>query len=310
MKRQTNNTSLSARFQHADKIAVTIWETGFEDEAVQARLQAELIPDMLLLEEYYFNTVCVQNGAARLAEDVFSNLYLDCILECIKKFRPDKAAKFTTFFKKILEFRILDKTGTHAPALSLDMALEDEDGETGADFYNRLEDPAHENRPGDSESQPELEALVSTLLLYIVELLERLCETGSDARVLYYKLFYTTRLVDLIKNEPSVQTAVCQSLKAHEREAVGEAEAGLLDFTYTQSVNSIDTLYWCPLRTYGSLPLPDPAAKAEKVLDLPFRNKVLTAYLTFAYRRDVSEAMLSKMKKKFDCDILAAKELF
>ena len=302
MNRGTTDPSFPARFECVDAAAAALCRVDADEEAVRQRLKNEIVGEMLLLERYYFYTVCERGGRLRLADDIFSELYLDCVLECLKKYRPDKTAKFTTFFRTLLEYRVRDKTAKHPQTVSLDASPEDDDGEKAGNLYNALETLQGDAAPGQT-----LDAMVSALLLYIVELLERLCEGSGETRVLYYRLFYTTRLVDLIKSEPSGKTEICLSLKAHEREAVGNAEKGLIAYTYAEPASTIDDLYWKPLKTYCQLPQLDEKSKSDKVLDLPFRNKVLLAYLAFAYDKMVSDAMLSKMKKRFDSDILAAK---
>lgn len=302
MMRRTNDPTLADRFGRIDEAAAALGRAGAEEAEIRERLQSEIIGEMLMLEGYYFYAVCERGGRPRLADDIFAELYLDCILECLQKYRPEKAAKFTTFFRTLLEYRMRDKTAKHPQTVSLDASSEDDDGKQSGDLYNALGSPQGDAIPG----QP-LDAMISTLLLYIIELLERLCEGSGETRVLYYRLFYTTRLVDLIKSEPSSKTETCLSLKAHEREAVGNAEKGLIDYTYSQPARTIEALYWNPLKQYCQLPQLDEQSKSDKVLDLPFRNKVLLAYLAFAYDKVVSDAMLSKMKKRFDNDILAAK---
>lgn len=281
-----------------------------KDNAEFYSLRAEIIGFVLKLEDYYFNRMCLRYNKSYLKEDVFASAYLDCILECIKKYKSDKNSKFTTYFAQILNYRVIDILEKYKKDISLDSEFVNEDGDNDSNLYDLIEDKCCYGTADSADDIQTVDAYLTRYIMYIVELLESLNRNKKSALVSYYKLFYTTRLVYLVKKEPSNNSEICQSLKYHEHETINCAERGLIEFTYIEITNTIDDMFFNSLKRYNQLPYMDEKSKTDKVLDVPYRNKILLAYLETYYGKQVSDAVISKMKKKFDSEICSLKNIW
>lgn len=281
-----------------------------KDSAVFYNLRAEIIGLILQLEKYYYDKMSSRYNKTYLKEDVFASAYLDCIIECIKKYKSDKNSKFTTYFAQILNYRVIDILEKYKKDISLDSALVNEDGDVDSNLYDLIENKCSYESTASTDDIQTVDAYLNRYIMYIVELTESLNRNKKCALLSYYKLFYTARLVDLIKKEPSNNSVICQLLKFHEKEAIGCAEKGLIDFTYIEITDTIDEIFFNSLKRYNQLPYIEEKSKTDKVLDVPYRNKVLLAYLEDYYGRKVSDAIVSKMKKKFDSEICSLKNIW
>lgn len=310
MNSGTKKTELLEKFKYINQKANELAVTSAGDFAVLQKLRNEIIEKILPLEEFYFTYFNKLYGKYGLQDDVFSTIYLDSVLECLAKFTPERDAKFTTYFKTILGYRVKDGLARFKNSLSLDAAFDDEDSSNSSNLYDKIEESQSLNITETAEKTQIIDSMVSKLIMYIVELLTSLYESKSSTLLIYYKLFYTSRLIDLIKNEPSNNSEICTSLKFHERETLENAEKELINFTYTEKADTIDKIYFCSLKRYDQIPLIDEKSKTDKLLDIPFRNKILLAYLAFEYNKKVSDAMISKMKKRFDSEIVSLKNNF
>lgn len=296
-----------------DKINQKVFELNNidkTDSAVFYNLKTETIGLILKLEEYYFDKMSSRYSKTYLLEDVFATTYLDCIVECINKYKPNKNSKFTTYFAQILNYRVLDILEKYKKDISLDSAFANEDGDGDSNLYDLIESKCSYESTESADALQTVDAYLIRYIMYIVELLDSLNRNKKCALVSYYKLFYTTRLVDLVKKEPSNNSEICQSLKYHENETINCAEKGLIDFTYVEITNTIDEMFFNSLKRYNQLPYIDEKSRTDKVLDVPYRNKVLLAYLEANYDKKVSEAIVSKMKKKFDSEICSLKNIW
>lgn len=308
MSSGAKNTDFSGKFDYINKKADELAGISAEDAAVFQKIKNDIIGQMLSLETYYFKSFYSNYGKSGLENDIFSGIYLDSILECIKKFTPEKQAKFTTYFKNILTFRVKDGLSKFKTAISLDAVFDDDSN--APDLYSKIESLQNLDITEKTEEVQIADSIITELIMYVVELLTSLYVNKNNTLMIYYKLFYTSRLVDLIKNEPSNNSEICLSLKFHEREAIGVAEKELLYFTYAEKADTIDKIYFCKLKKYNQIPYIDEKSKTDKYLDIPYRNKILLAYLTFEYKKEISDAMISKMKKKFDSEIVALRDNF
>lgn len=296
-----------------DKINQKIYELNSidkKDSAVFYNLKTETIGMILQLEKYYFDKMSSKYNKTYLKEDVFASAYLDCIIECIKKYKSDKNSKFTTYFAQILNYRVIDILEKYKKDISLDSAFVNEDGDGDSNLYDLIENKCSYESTESTDDIQTVDAYLNRYIMYIVELLDSLNRNNKSTLISYYKLFYTTRLVDLVKKEPSNNSEICQSLKFHENETINCAEKGLIDFTYVEITNTIDEMFFNSLKRYNQLPYIDEKSKTDKVLDVPYRNKVLLAYLEANYDKKVSDAIVSKMKKKFDSEICSLKNIW
>lgn len=278
------------------------------DGAVFYNLKTETVGLLLQLEQYYFDKMSSRYSKTYLLEDVFATAYLDCIVDCINKYKPDKNSKFTTYFAQILNYRVLDILEKYKKNISLDSAFENEDG--NSNLYDFIESKCSYESTESADNLQTVDAYLTRYIMYIVELLDSLNRNNKSTLVSYYKLFYTTRLVDLVRKEPSSNSEICRSLKFHEYETINCTEKGLIDFTYIEITNTIDEMFFNSLRRYNQLPYIDEKSKTDKVLDVPYRNKILLAYLEAYYGKKVSDAVVSKMKKKFDSEICSLKNIW
>lgn len=280
------------------------------DSAVFYNLKTETIGLILKLEKYYFDKMSSRYNKTFLLEDVFASAYLDCIVECINNYKPDKNSKFTTYFAQILNYRVLDILEKYKKDISLDSAFVNEDGDGDSNLYDLIENKCSYESIESADDLQTVDAYLTRYIMYIVELLDSLNRNNKSTLISYYKLFYTTRLVDLVKKEPSNNSEICRSLKFHEHETINCAEKGLIDFTYVEITNTIDEMFFNLLKRYNQLPYLDEKSKTDKVLDVPYRNKILLAYLEAYYGKKVSDAVISKMKKKFDSEICSLKNIW
>lgn len=299
--------------ENFDKINQKIYELNSidkKDSAVFYNLKTETIGMILQLEKYYFDKMSSKYNKTYLKEDVFASVYLDCILECIKKYKSDKNSKFTTYFAQILNYRVIDILEKYKKDISLDSEFVNEDGDNDSNLYDLIENKCNYESTESTDDLQTVNAYLTRYIMYIVELLDSLNRNKKCALVSYYKLFYTTRLVYLVKKEPSNNSEICRSLKYHEHETINCAEKGLIDFTYVEITNTIDDMFFNSLKRYNQLPYMDEKSKTDKVLDVPYRNKILLAYLETYYGKQVSDAVISKMKKKFDSEICSLKNIW
>lgn len=295
-----------------DKINQKIYELNSidkKDSAVFYNLKTETIGMILQLEKYYFDKMSSKYNKTYLKEDVFASAYLDCIIECIKKYKSDKNSKFTTYFAQILNYRVIDILEKYKKDISLDSAFANEDGDGDSNLYDLIENKCSYESTESADDVQTVDAYLTRYIMYIVELLDSLNRNNKSTLVSYYKLFYTTRLVDLVRKEPSNNSEICRSLKFHECETINCAEKGLIDFTYVEITDTIDEIFFNSLKRYNELPYIDEKSKTDKVLDVPYRNKILLAYLEAYYGKKVSDAVVSKMKKKFDSEICSLKNI-
>lgn len=309
----SNYAEISASSSAFSKINQKVYELKSIDEkesAVFYNVRAEIIGLILPLEKYYFDKMSSYYDGTFLKDDVFSTTFLDCIIECVKKYKPEKNSKFTTYFSKVLNYRTKDILKKYNKDVSLDSAMSNEDCDVASGLYDVIENKCCYESTASTDDIQTVDVYLNRYIMYIVELTESLNRNKKCALLSYYKLFYTTRLVDLIKKEPSNNSVICQLLKFHEKEAIGCAEKGLIDFTYIEMTDTIDEIFFNSLKRYNQLPYLEEKSKINKVLDVPYRNKVLLAYLEDYYGRKVSDAIVSKMKKKFDSEICSLKNIW
>lgn len=309
----SNNAELSASSSVFSKINQKVYDLKSIDEkesAVFYNVRAEIIGLILPLEKYYFDKMSSYYDGTFLKDDVFSATFLDCIIECVKKYKPEKNSKFTTYFAKVLNYRTKDILKKYNKAVSLDSAMSNEDCDDDSNLYDVIENKCCYESTASTDDIQTVDVYLNRYIMYIVELTESLNRYKKCSLLSYYKLFYTTRLVDLIKKEPSNNSVICQLLKFHEKEAISCAEKGLIDFTYIEITDTIDEIFFNSLKRYNQLPYIDEKSKSDKVLDVPYRNKVLLAYLEANYGKKVSDAIVSKMKKKFDSEICSLKNIW
>lgn len=297
---------------NADEINKRMWlfantddeleRTGYKNYVLEAMLEEGLI-----LHHYEkFLQYNPKNNAKMTVRDtvvvkeLFKDIYLNVLLECVSKYDPTKGKLFLQYFFGLLKVRrndIFRKSEYKLISItdSYDGKPDDEEesrgrGDTVLKVYDDASDEA---------------SLLLLCAAEIIQMKERLANGNilTDGkrkslknRIIYYKLFYTDMLAMYLKDMPNERNI--RLLVYNDEMVMDNTDTGFLDYFMKNECRTVMDIYKSNVKCLGEIDCEYTDKEDKNICKFPLKDKIILGY-SEKIDKTSSLSKISIFKKEF-----------
>lgn len=250
----------------------------------------------------YFNNNVIKRKTLRHFENLSQaekeDILQDCLLKAIKlldKYNPanSKNSSFTTFLEKCINNYLND----YGQKIKREYELFDHNTNSNTEDTDNTETELEKNTNFQIQNHSEFEE-ADNILNYlqnfsntILEFLNHQGKKYNDTRKLYYRVFYSERLLNFIKSGQDEYNP-----NWYPEHILDAYLFKFSDYLLLDKCRTILEIYNSNLRTYNEL-LND---NNNNIIKFPLSAKILINYFNTVEQKKTSNANISQFKKDFD----------
>lgn len=276
------------------------------NDDMQRTLQTEIFTIIVENED-----IIVDGRWKRISDELFTDAVGDFYMNNLKQFDPcynGEERSFFSFAKSRIGYRIQDCYDRNMGVkrhqvkedgnvvtekrknISLDAVQEkfEKDGIGGSDWANIQS----ENTMKDPEELMEQDEKLLELTMLFTKITEHLTgRQNNENKQEYFRLFATENITGALKISEDTFF-----MKKRERDILSALKNDFLDYYMTEICRSMKKIHSCPMKKHCEVEV---GSKDENEIEIPFSNKLYTAYFQRIQNRKVGDSAISMQRSSF-----------